>query len=97
MRIDWAQELRDIDGGVIPQTELTGDGIIVKMDSTGKPVPLTLGRACINAVLAEFRDDNETGEQKLNRFRLAMQIAYVLGCATHQAAAWLLVYCWQFI
>ena len=49
---------------------------------------------------SEFKDSiyvlaSRLGENKPMPNRLAVRIVYVIGAA-HQAAAWLLVYCWQF-
>jgi len=75
MKINWTQELHDIDGEAIPDTRLVNNRVTVKTDEEGNVVVLTLGRACINALLTELRDENQTGAQKFDRFKLAMQIA----------------------
>lgn len=75
MKIDWTQELHDIEGEAIRDTKIEGNRVVVRLDEEGLDVALTLGRACINALLTELQNENQTGAQKFDRFKLAMQIA----------------------
>jgi len=62
MIIDLTQELRDFDGRPMSDSE------------NGKPT--TLGTICSRALLAIFPDEqNLSGEQKFQRYKLAMKLA----------------------
>jgi len=77
MRINWEQELHELNGDVMLELELVDGKAIVKTRMVGdveEPVTLTLGRGCISALLSEFRGDEQTNSQKFDRFNLAMQI-----------------------
>ena len=63
MKIEFAQVL------------LSMDGESLKENREGKPSrDLTLGRACINALLTDIPNEHQTGTQKFDRFKLAMRL-----------------------
>lgn len=63
MKIKFAQVLRSLDGGTMQEMQ------------EGKPDrDMTLGQACINALLTDVPNERQTGTQKFDRFKLAMRI-----------------------
>lgn len=74
MKIDWTQQLHDINGNVIPETHLVDGRVVKKRDNNGNIIPLTLGRACINALLTDIEGELQTGAQKFDRAQLAYDI-----------------------
>lgn len=59
MKIDFNIELKDMNDKPIMEA---------------KDKPLTLDKVCVNAILSEIPDEKTTGEQKLQRFKLAKKI-----------------------
>ena len=63
MKIKFAQVLLSMDGEPMQEAR------------EGKPTrDLTLGRACINALLTDIPNEQTTGTQKFDRFKLAMRL-----------------------
>ena len=63
MKIEFAQVLLSMDGEAMQEQR------------EGKPGrDLTLGRACINALLTDIPNERQTGTQKFDRFKLAMRL-----------------------
>ena len=78
MKPNWNQTLTTFDGEPLSESIFAGN-INLKprthmVDGRERPVPLTLGRACINTLLTDRTDENQTGSQKFDRIILAMKI-----------------------
>ncbi len=65
MKIEFAQVLCAMDGDPMQEEDPRNQG---------KTRDLTLGRLCINALLSEFPNEQQSGAQKFDRFKLAMRI-----------------------
>jgi len=63
MQADFSRTLKGLDG---KDLALKGED--------GTETVLTVGAACINALMAAPPDDRSTGEEKLKRYRLGMKI-----------------------
>lgn len=64
MKIDFSQQLKDLDGDVI-----------IDDSKKDKPITLTLGKIAIGALTASYVDEpNLSGEDKLTRYQIAMKI-----------------------
>ena len=76
--MDWQQLVTDFDGEPVFEERIIRGRIEVKtatVDGREEPAKLTLGRACINALINERQgDEQQTGAQRFDRSVLALKV-----------------------
>jgi len=81
MQVDLDVALKDIEGAEIVegQKPVLGEAGQPVLDNRGGPVleggtPITLGRVCVRALMANEEGDTAPGEEKLKRYDLAREL-----------------------
>jgi hypothetical protein len=75
MKVGFDKELVDMNDNVLKMQVPSGEKNLMGQDIIIDGPNMTLGRAAIEALLAQFQDETGiTGEEKLKRFDLAMRV-----------------------
>lgn len=75
--MDWQQVVTKFGGEAVREQVIIEGRVVDKtetIDGKDVPVMLTVGQACINALITEWEDERQTGKQKFDRIILAMKI-----------------------
>lgn len=73
MKIDFSQTLKNPWGDDIRDSSSKPEKIVTHEDGTKEPIfpAMTLARAAMNALLADYRDEKLSGQEKAKRYSLA--------------------------